>query len=92
MRFQYGYLLPKLIHPLYSAIPLENRVDFFRWKGEKCSFGTVFCYQKSKSVSLVRSYVTRREGNVVSVRSSVTKKSKRVLKIYFLKGDESIKM
>ena len=54
MRFQYGHLLPKLIHPLYSAIPLENGVDFFRWKEEKCSFGTVFCYQKSKSVSLVR--------------------------------------
>lgn len=29
MRFQYGHLLPKLIHSLYSAIPTENRVDFF---------------------------------------------------------------
>lgn len=92
MRFQYGHLLPKLIHSLYSAIPTENRVDFFSWKREKCSFGTALSYQKWKSVSLVRSFVTKREENVVSVRSSVTKKAKRVSKIYFQKGDESVKM
>ncbi len=92
MHFQYGHLLPKLICPLYRAIPVENRVDFYSWKREKCSFGTVFCYQKRKNVSLVRSFVTKKEENVVSVRSFVTKKAKRVSKIYFLKGDESIKM
>ena len=84
MYFQYGHLLPKPINPLYNAIPIENGIDFLSQKREKCSFSTVICYQKRKSVSLVRSFVTKKEGYVVSVRSSVTKKRKRVSKIYFL--------
>lgn len=84
MHFQYGHLLPKTINPLYNAIHIENKVDFFSQKREKCSFSTAFCYQKRKSVSLVRSFVTKKEENAVSVRSSVTKKTKRVSKIYFL--------